>query len=97
MMPADSFNNWVVQNYSSGSGLLLIFWDFGDGNTSTLVNPAHTYSTVGTYTVCLTVTSGTCSDTFCSTALTDTSQIGYGMKQLNMVKHECRRKGISMK
>ncbi|MBK7668051.1 MAG: T9SS type A sorting domain-containing protein [Sphingobacteriaceae bacterium] len=86
MMPADStFNNWVVQNYSSGSGPLTYFWDFGDGNTSTLVNPAHTYSTVGTYTVCLTVTSGTCSDTFCSTALTDTSQIGYGMKQLNMV------------
>ena len=31
-------------------------WDFGDGNTSTLQNPIHTYTAVGTYTVTLTVT-----------------------------------------
>ncbi|AKB52189.1 cell surface protein [Methanosarcina barkeri str. Wiesmoor] len=30
-------------------------WDFGDGNTSTEVNPVHTYSAAGTYTVTLTV------------------------------------------
>jgi len=27
------------------------YWDLGDGNTSTLQNPLHTYSTVGTYDV----------------------------------------------
>lgn len=32
------------------------FWDFGDGNTSTLQNPTHTYAQTGNYTVCLTVT-----------------------------------------
>ncbi|MDO8302164.1 MAG: PKD domain-containing protein, partial [Sedimentisphaerales bacterium] len=31
-------------------------WDFGDGATSTAANPSHTYTTVGTYTVSLTVT-----------------------------------------
>lgn len=31
-------------------------WDFGDGTTSTLVNPAHTYQNVGLYTVKLTAT-----------------------------------------
>ncbi len=31
-------------------------WNFGDGTTSTLKNPAHAYSTAGTYTVILTVT-----------------------------------------
>lgn len=32
-------------------------WDFGDGTTSTLENPAHTYTTPGFYTVSLTVSS----------------------------------------
>jgi len=31
-------------------------WDFGDGNTSTLQNPTHTYTVVGHYTVSLTAT-----------------------------------------
>jgi PKD repeat protein len=31
-------------------------WNFGDGSTSTLQNPSHTYAAVGTYTVSLTVT-----------------------------------------
>ncbi|MBE0688484.1 MAG: S8 family serine peptidase [Anaerolineaceae bacterium] len=31
-------------------------WSFGDGGTSTNQNPSHTYATVGTYTVNLTVT-----------------------------------------
>ncbi|MBI4645360.1 MAG: M4 family metallopeptidase [Bacteroidia bacterium] len=29
------------------------YWDFGDGSTSTVGNPAHTYSSVGNYTVSL--------------------------------------------
>ncbi|WP_052823515.1 PKD domain-containing protein [Neotamlana sedimentorum] len=31
-------------------------WDFGDGNTSTEVNPSHTYAVAGTYDVTLTTT-----------------------------------------
>lgn len=30
-------------------------WDFGDGNTSTEINPSHTYNATGTYTVTLIV------------------------------------------
>ena len=37
-------------------------WEFGDGATSTLQNPVHTYSTPGTYDVKLTVTSSGGSD-----------------------------------
>ena len=32
------------------------YWDFGDGNTSTVQNPTHQYQQMGTYTVSLTVT-----------------------------------------
>lgn len=33
-------------------------WDFGDGSTSTLQNPNHTYTTAGTYTVIMSVNGG---------------------------------------
>ena len=32
------------------------FWEFGDGNTSTLTSPSHVYQTAGSYTVILTTT-----------------------------------------
>ena len=38
-------------------------WTFGDGATSTLRNPSHTYTTAGTYTVSLQVTSAHGTDT----------------------------------
>jgi hypothetical protein len=33
-------------------------WDFGDGGTSTLQNPSHTYAADGDYLVCLTINFG---------------------------------------
>ncbi len=47
-------------NTPAGSTYL---WDFGDGNTSTQVNPAHNYTAQGTYTVTLIHQLGACSDT----------------------------------
>jgi uncharacterized repeat protein (TIGR01451 family) len=38
-------------------------WDFGDGSTSTIQNPQHTYTVDGTYLISLIVSDGTCSDT----------------------------------
>ena len=40
-------------------------WDFGDGNTSTALNPAHAYTTNGSYTVCLIASSACSADTIC--------------------------------
>ena len=49
----------VFTNTSSGSGTLSYLWNFGDGGTSTLQNPSHTYLTQGNFTVSLRVTSST--------------------------------------
>ncbi|SEW30677.1 DUF7948 domain-containing protein [Chitinophaga arvensicola] len=41
-------------------------WNFGDGDTTSQVNPSHQYLRTGTYNVCLTVTnSDGCTDTKC--------------------------------
>ncbi len=45
----------VFTDLSTGS-ITSWSWDFGDGGTSTLQNPSHEYTSVGTYTVSLTVT-----------------------------------------
>ena len=42
-------------------------WNFGDGSTSTVMNPTHEYSTAGTYNVQLTVTNVFGSDSFSQT------------------------------
>lgn len=44
-------------NSSTGPGVLSYQWDFGDGTTSILPVPAHTYTKKGFYTVTLTATS----------------------------------------
>lgn len=53
-------------------------WDFGDGDTSNLPYPTHTYSNAGLYQVCLTVDSKdssgiTCTSTFCDSLGIDTT------------------------
>lgn len=40
-------------------------WDFGDGMTSTDAMPMHVYQSIGTFTVCLTVSDGICTNTIC--------------------------------
>ena len=40
-------------------------WNFGDGDTSNVVNPSHTYAANGTYYVCETVYNGTGNSTVC--------------------------------
>ena len=44
------------ESYDSDGTIVSYLWDFGDGNTATGVTAAHAYSTVGDYTVTLTVT-----------------------------------------
>lgn len=56
--------NISFTNTSTGPPTLTYLWDFGDGNTSTLLNPVHTYTVNGTYTATLvTFSSAGCQDT----------------------------------
>lgn len=55
---------------ATGTTILGYCWDFGDGGTSTDVNPCHFYDNSGTYYVCLTVfgideEGRCCTDTYC--------------------------------
>lgn len=62
----DSVNGDGVWTFNSTIGTGSTFtWDFGDGFTATGVNPTHVYAAPGTYSVCLSVSNGSCSDTQC--------------------------------
>ena len=66
-------NTMYLFNLSTGNNLSY-YWDFGDGNTSTLAFPTHVYAASGSYNVCLTVDDGNgCTSTYCQT-------IGYTLR-----------------
>jgi PKD repeat protein len=54
-------NGLTVNFTATGNNVTEYFWDFGDGNTSNLSNPVHTYSVGGNYEVILTL-SNNCGD-----------------------------------
>lgn len=64
---------WQITSYQ---------WKFGDGNSSALQNPLHTYTAAGTYTVCLiisgenpSIAGARCSDTICKPIVVGCNQI----------------------
>lgn len=62
------FNSIQFISISVGN-IQTYFWDFGDGTTSTQINPVHVYASPGTYQACLTVGNpvDSCYSTHCST------------------------------
>ena len=53
---SEVINDGQVSFTNSSSSFDSIFWDFGDSNTSTEINPVHTYVDSGQYTVSQTIT-----------------------------------------
>lgn len=90
-MEFDSLNNpngggspipyevWVW-NLSSGNGPMTYFWDFGDGSTSNVAYPSHTYSGNGPYLLCLTIADASgCTSVSCDSISMDGNGILQGM------------------
>lgn len=63
---------------SAGStgNIVSYFWDFGDGGTSSEANPSYTYASPTTYTVTLTVSDGTNTDTATTEVIAQESALG---------------------
>ncbi|HRC88536.1 MAG TPA: PKD domain-containing protein, partial [Bacteroidales bacterium] len=58
----DPAGNQVSFTNQTNAGTWSWLWRFGDGGTSTVENPIHTYTDVGTYDVKLKVSNANCSD-----------------------------------
>jgi PKD repeat protein len=68
---ADTLLTATFTDTSTVSGTSTYFWDFGDGNFSSLQDPTHIYLSTGTYTVCLTVTDSCGTDSTCTSITVD--------------------------
>lgn len=64
--PENPQPNQEVSFVSETQNAYNFLWEFGDGTTSSEINPAHTYSEVGEYLVSLTASNTTKSDTYSS-------------------------------
>ncbi|HIN40362.1 MAG TPA: PKD domain-containing protein [Flavobacteriales bacterium] len=56
-------NLGTIQFTSASTSESSYYWEFGDGDTSVLQNPAHTYDTTGTFVASLTTSNPGCSTT----------------------------------
>jgi PKD repeat protein len=65
----DFVANGLTLDFGNNSSVGNYLWDFGDGNTSEVFEPTHTYADVGVYEVCLTLISP-CGDQQTCTILT---------------------------
>ncbi|RXM38423.1 hypothetical protein BOQ62_17855 [Chryseobacterium sp. CH21] len=57
-------NGTTVNFTNHSANFTSILWNFGDGTTSSSLHPVHQYTSSGNYTVTLTVTKNSCSETF---------------------------------
>lgn len=60
---SSGFASLAVTFTNLGTGVIGYLWDFGDGTTSTEATPVHSYTTPGVYSVTLTATGATKTET----------------------------------
>ncbi len=69
-------NELTVTFTNSSLGAESYSWDFGDSNSSTEMNPVHTYAENGTYTTVLTATKGPASSSYEEAIPVSSSSVG---------------------
>lgn len=74
----DSINSGQIYAWNLSNGNNISYtWDFGDGTTSNQQFPTHTFQSLGTYVICLTVYNNAgCNDTFCDSVVITTKASG---------------------
>ncbi len=85
----------VTTSFTNNStGATSYYWLFGDGDTSTLANPSHTYLSTGSYTVTL-IAKGTggCNDTMVKPALVNIGLLSASFTQ--SATSTCTGNGVS--
>lgn len=71
---------WVWNLSEGGSGFYQYLWSFGDGTSSTVPFPTHTYAGNGPYLLCLTINdSEGCTDTYCDSVSVDENGLLNGL------------------
>lgn len=71
-------NTWSFTNTTVNA--LTYTWDFGDGTSSTQVNPSHTYSNGGPFTICLTAVNPCGWDSVCITRLCESPHANFNVE-----------------
>ena len=80
--------HYIAVNMATGIQPLTYLWSWGDGTSDSTPYPSHTYSAVGNYTVCLTITDSVgCTSTYCDSvnsviAINVTKPAPSGIKEL---------------
>jgi PKD repeat protein len=85
-------NSSVCFNSTASVGANSYYWDFGDGTSSTLANPCHTFTTAGPHNVILTVSASV--DTLADCGCKDTAKAIINVsnkKGIDIYTDDCRK------
>jgi PKD repeat protein len=80
----NSFLTVALTSTSPVLGNTTYAWDFGDGGTSTMMNPSHVYTTVDTFTVTLIVTNECGTNTTTESIITSNLGLGEVLENANI-------------